>query len=245
MDDQMVNLEIVGENLRWYLHIYINNKSYCLSKDNPSFNIELPQGKHTMVVIGTKMKDYNLESTLKSMSFSFRPTLFQGYKNRGILNHILSWNNKTNFFIKKIEIDIRSNSKINFSVGNYSKYNFFDAEEVVKDIQITENAHVKSVAVESYDFVSRKQKIRYYLVQLLLLLTKYAINIYFAVSEMCLDVQYIIDPESVSFVYARHDYKFDIIFSSLVFGAYLFRFVFYLVKWIKWVRDNSDVLKPN
>lgn len=243
MDDQMANLEVVGENLRWYLHIYINDKSYCLSKDNPSFNIELPQGKHTMVVIGTKMKDYNLESTLKSMSFSFRPTLFQKYKNRGILNHILSWNNKTNFFIKKIEIDIRSNPKISFSVGNYSRYNFFDAEEVVKDIQITKNAHVKSVAVESYDFVSRKQKKRYYLVQLLLLLTKYAINIYFAVSEMCLDVQYIIDPESVSFVYARHDYKFDIIFSSLLFGAYLFRFVFYLVKWIKWVRDNSDVLK--
>lgn len=243
MDDQMANLEVVGENLRWYLHIYINDKSYCLSKDNPSFNIELPQGKHTMVVIGTKIKDYNLESTLKSMSFSFRPTLFQGYKNRGILNHILSWNNKTNFFIKKIEVDIRSNPKISFSVGNYSRYNFFDAEEVVKDIQITKNAHVKSVAVESYDFVSRKQKIRYYLVQLLLLLTKYAINIYFAVSEMCLDVQYIIDPESVSFVYARHDYKFDIIFSSLLFGAYLFRFVFYLVKWIKWVRDNSDVLK--
>lgn len=241
----MVNLEVVGENLRWYLHIYINNKSYCLSKDNPSFNIELPQGKHTMIVIGTKMKDYNLESTLKSMSFSFRPTLVQGYKNRGILNHILSWNNKTNFFIKKIEIDIRSNSKISFSVGNYIRYNFFDAKEVVKDIQITKNAHVKSVAVESYDFVSRKQKIRYYLVQLLLLLTKYAINIDFAVSEMCLDVQYIIDPESVSFVYARHDYKFDIIFSSLLFGTYLFRFVFYLVKWIKWVRDNSDVLKPN
>lgn len=164
MDDQMVNLEIVGENLRWYLHIYINNKSYCLSKDNPSFNIELPQGKHTMVVIGTKMKDYNLESTLKSMSFSFRPTLVQGYKNRGILNHILSWNNKTNFFIKKIEIDIRSNSKISFSVGNYIRYNFFDAKEVVKDIHITKNAHVKSVAVESYDFVSRKQKTRYYLV---------------------------------------------------------------------------------
>lgn len=239
----MVNLEVVGEKLRWYLHIYINNKSYCLSKDNPSFNIELPQGKHTMVVIGTKMKDYNLESTLKSMSFSFRPTLVQGYKNRGILNHILSWNNKTNFFIKKIEIDIRSNPKISFSVGNYSRYNFFDAEEVVKDIQITKNAHVKSVAVESYDFVSRKQKIRYCLVQLLLLLTKYAINIDFAVSEMCLDVQYLIDPESVSIVYARHGYKFNIIFSSLVFGAYLFRFVFYLVKWIKWVRDNSDVLK--
>lgn len=239
----MVNLEVVGENLRWYLHIYINNKSYCLSKDNPSFNIELPQGKHTMVVIGTKMKDYNLESTLKSMSFSFRPTLFQGYKNRGILNHILSWNNKTNFFIKKIEIDIRSNPKISFSVGNYSRYNFFDAEEVVKDIQITKNAHVKSVAVESYDFVSRKQKIRYYLVQLLLLLTKYAINIYFAISEMCLDVQYIIDPESVSIVYASHGHKFNIIFSSLLLGAYLFRFVFYLVKWIKWVRDNSDVLK--
>ena len=229
----MVNLEVVGENLRWYLHIYINNKSYCLSKDNPSFNIELPQGKHTMVVIGTKMKDYNLESTLKSMSFSFRPTLVQGYKNRGILNHILSWNNKTNFFIKKIEIDIRSNPKISFSV----------AEEVVKDIQITKNAHVKSVAVESYDFVSRKQKIRYYLVQLLLLLTKYAINIYFAISEMCLDVQYIIDPESVSIVYASHGHKFNIIFSSLLLGAYLFRFVFYLVKWIKWVRDNSDVLK--
>ncbi len=236
----MVNLEVVGENLRWYLHIYINNKSYCLSKDNPSFNIELPQGKHTMVVIGTKMKDYNLESTLKSMSFSFRPTLVQGYKNRGILNHILSWNNKTNFFIKKIEIDIRSNPKISFSVGNYSRYNFFDAEEVVKDIQITENAHVKSVAVESYDFVSRKQKIRYYLVQLLLLLTKYAINIYFAISEMCLDVQYIIDPESVSIVYASHGHKFNIIFSSLLLGAYLFRFVFYL---LKWVRDNSDVLK--
>lgn len=239
----MVNLEVVGENLRWYLHIYINNKSYCLSKDNPSFNIELPQGKHTMVVIGTKMKDYNLESTLKSMSFSFSPTLVQGYKNRGILNHILSWNNKTNFFIKKIEIDIRSNPKISFSVGNYSRYNFFDAEEVVKDIQITKNAHVKSVAVESYDFVSRKQKIRYYLVQLLLLLTKYAINIYFAISEMCLDVQYIIDPESVSIVYASHGHKFNIIFSSLLLGAYLFRFVFYLVKWIKWVRDNSDVLK--
>lgn len=235
-----MNLEVVGENLRWYLHIYINNKSYCLSKDNPSFNIELPQGKHTMVVIGTKMKDYNLESTLKSMSFSFRPTLVQGYKNRGILNHILSWNNKTNFFIKKIEIDIRSNPKISFSVGNYSRYNFFDAEEVVKDIQITENAHVKSVAVESYDFVSRKQKIRYYLVQLLLLLTKYAINIYFAISEMCLDVQYIIDPESVSIVYASHGHKFNIIFSSLLLGAYLFRFVFYL---LKWVRDNSDVLK--
>lgn len=239
----MVNLEVVGENLRWYLHIYINNKSYCLSKDNPSFNIELPQGKHTMVVIGTKMKDYNLESTLKSMSFSFRPTLVQGYKNRGILNHILIWNNKTNFFIKKIEIDIRSNPKISFSVGNYSRYNFFDAEEVVKDIQITQNAHVKSVAVESYDFVSRKQKIRYYLVQLLLLLTKYAINIYFAISEMCLDVQYLIDPESVSIVYASHGHKFNIIFSSLLLGAYLFRFVFYLVKWIKWVRDNSDVLK--
>lgn len=239
----MVNFEVVGENLRWYLHIYINNKSYCLSKDNPSFNIELPQGKHTMVVIGTKMKDYNLESTLKSMSFSFRPTLVQGYKNRGILNHILSWNNKTNFFIKKIEIDIRSNPKISFSVGNYSRYNFFDAEEVVKDIQITKNAHVKSVAIESYDFVSRKQKIRYYLVQLLLLLTKYAINIYFAISEMCLDVQYIIDPESVSIVYASHGHKFNIIFSSLLLGAYLFRFVFYLVKWIKWVRDNSDVLK--
>lgn len=238
-----MNLEVVGENLRWYLHIYINNKSYCLSKDNPSFNIELPQGKHTMVVIGTKMKDYNLESTLKSMSFSFRPTLFQGYKNREILNHILSWNNKTNFFIKKIEIDIRSNPKISFSVGNYSRYNFFDAEEVVKDIQITKNAYVKSVAVESYDFVSRKQKIRYYLVQLLLLLTKYAINIYFAISEMCLDVQYIIDPESVSIVYASHGHKFNIIFSSLLLGAYLFRFVFYLVKWIKWVRDNSDVLK--
>ena len=175
-----------------------------------------------MVVIGTKMKDYNLESTLKSMSFSFRPTLVQGYKNRGILNHILSCNNKTNFFIKKIEIDIRSNSKISFSVGNYIRYNFFDAKEVVKDIQITKNAHVKSVAVESYDFVSRKQKIRYYLVQLLLLLTKYAINIYFAISEMCLDVQYIIDPESVSIVYASHGHKFNIIFSSLVFGAYLF-----------------------
>lgn len=76
----MVNLEVVGENLRWYLHIYINNKSYCLSKDNPSFNIELPQGKHTMVVIGTKMKDYNLESTLKSMSFSLDLHWFKGIK---------------------------------------------------------------------------------------------------------------------------------------------------------------------
>lgn len=59
------------------------------------------------------------------------------------------------------------------------------------------------------------------------------------------DVQYIIDSESVSIVYARHGHKFNIIFSSLLFGAYLFRFVFYLVKWIKWVRDDSDVLKPN
>ena len=58
--------------------------------------------------------------------------------------------------------------------------------------------------------------------------------------EMCLDVQYIIDPESVSIVYASHGHKFNIIFSSLLLGAYLFRFVFYLVKW---VRDNSDVLK--
>lgn len=55
MDDQMANLEAVGENLRWYLHIYMNNKSYCLSKDNPSFNIELPQGKHTMVVKKEKL----------------------------------------------------------------------------------------------------------------------------------------------------------------------------------------------
>lgn len=62
---------------------------------------------------------------------------------------------------------------------------------------------------------------------------------------MCLDVQYIIDPESVSIVYASHGHKFNIIFSSLLLGAYLFRFVFYLVKWIKWVRDDSDVLKPN
>lgn len=46
-------------------------------------------------------------------------------------------------------------------------------------------------------------------------------------------------------MYARHGYKFNMIFSSLLFGAYLFRFVFYLVKWIKWVRDDSDVLKPN
>lgn len=226
MDDQMANLETVGENLRWYLHIYINNKSYCLSKDNPSFNIELPQGKHTMVVIGTKMKDYNLESTLKSMSFSFRPTLFQGYKNRDILNHILSWNNKTNFFIKKIEIDIRSNSKISFSVGNYIRYNFFDAKEVVKDIHITKNAHVKSVAVESYDFVSRKQKIRYYLVQLLLLLTKYAINIDFAISEMCLDVQYIIDPESVSIVYASHGHTFNI-FSAVCCLVHIYLDLFF------------------
>ena len=55
MDDQMANLEVVGENLRWYLHIYINNKSYCLSKDNPSFNIELSQGKHTMIVKKEKL----------------------------------------------------------------------------------------------------------------------------------------------------------------------------------------------
>lgn len=55
MDDQMANLETVGENLRWYLHIYINDKSYCLSKDNPSFNIELPQGKHTMIVKKEKL----------------------------------------------------------------------------------------------------------------------------------------------------------------------------------------------
>lgn len=55
MDDQMSNLEVVGENLRWYLHIYINDKSYCLSKDNPSFNIELPKGKHTMTVKKEKL----------------------------------------------------------------------------------------------------------------------------------------------------------------------------------------------
>lgn len=64
-------------------------------------------------------------------------------------------------------------------------------------------------------------------------------------ADASLDVQYIIDPESVSIVFASHGHKFNIIFSSLLLGAYLFRFVFYLVKWIKWVRDDSDVLKSN
>lgn len=72
MDDQMANLEVVGENLRWYLHIYMNNKSYCLSKDNPSFNIELPQGKHTMIVKKEKLS-LNFLNFLKIITATVSP----------------------------------------------------------------------------------------------------------------------------------------------------------------------------
>ena len=68
MNDQMSNLEVVGENLRWYLHIYINDKSYCLSKDNPSFNIELPQGKHTMIVKKEKLSFNFLKAIMVTIS---------------------------------------------------------------------------------------------------------------------------------------------------------------------------------
>ena len=164
----MANLEIVGENLRCYLYIYINDKTYCLDKDNSRLNIELPQGKHTMFVIGTKTKNYKFDNSLKSMSFSFRPTLLQLYKDRKILNHIIGWNNQTYFFIKKIEFDIRSNPKISFSVGNYYRYNFFDVKEVVKDVKITKNAHIKSVSVQKYEFATISQKLKYYVIQAML-----------------------------------------------------------------------------
>ena len=241
----MANLEIVGENLRCYLYIYINDKTYCLNKDNSRLNIELPQGKHTMFVIGTKTKNYKLDNSLKSTSFSFRPTLLQLYKDRKILNHIIGWNNQTYFFIKKIEFDIRSNPKISFSVGNYYRYNFFDVKEVVKDVKITKNAHIKNVSVQNYDFVTISQKLKYYVIQAMLLCVKYIINIIFPVMLAVTDINYIIDP--VTAMAMNPKAGFELVWLSLsawilIFAAFAFRFVFYFVKLIKRINDDSDIL---
>lgn len=243
----MANLEIVGENLRCYLYIYVNDKAYCIDKNNASLNIELSQGKHTVILIGTETNNYKLEGTLKSMSFSFRPALLQLYKDRKIINHILGWKNRTAFFIKKLEIDIRENSKITFSVGNYYRYNFFDVKETVKDIEITKNSHVKSLSVQNYNFVNQNQKLKYYIIQAMLLFLKYIINIIFPISFAVDDIAYLFDPIAVnamSIYYRQSVYTvwFTIIVCFLIFGAFAFRFIFYFVKLIKCICDDSDVL---
>ena len=162
----MANLEIVGKKLPCYLHIYINDNVYCLDKDNCVLNLELAQGKYDFIIIGTKIKDYYFDNSLKSMSFGIKPALFQAYKDKRILNHILGWNNETYFFIKKINIDIKKlKTTINLAVKKYYEFNFFDVKEIVNDIEITTNSNVWSHLIQSFNFVSKKQKIKYYIVQ--------------------------------------------------------------------------------
>lgn len=238
----MATLEIIGENLQCYLYIYINNNVYCLDKANNNLNLELPQGKYTMTIIGTKAKEYNLEDSLKSMSFSIKPALFQGYKSRGFLNHILGWNNITYFFIKKININIKSKATINLAVKDYYVINFFDAKETVKDVEITTNPHIKSDLTQNFNFVSKKQKIKYYLVQFLLLLLKLFLNIGYMCWILIDAINYVFNPESYDIVSRYYPTKFDIIFSSIIILIFFSRFIFYCIRIFKNLGDNSDVL---
>ena len=112
----MANLEVIGEKLQCYIYVYISDKMYCIDKDNCTLSLDLDNGEYDMLIIGTKTKDYNLDETLKSMSFKIKPVLFQKYKEKDILNHILGWHNNTYFFIKKIIVEIKSNARVNLLV---------------------------------------------------------------------------------------------------------------------------------
>lgn len=242
----MANLEIAGENLGCYLYIYINDSTYCIDKDNCKLNLELPLGKHTVTIIGTKTKDYHQDNSLKSMSFRIKPALIQGYKDKGILNHILGWKNKTYFFIKKINVDVRFNSKINLKVKDFYVYNFFDVKETVKDVEITTNSHIKTISTQSFNFISKNQKIRYYTIQFLLLLLKFCLNCSYMVWAIIDEIANILNPEAYIPVYVKHIHipKLEIFFDSLFFLAFFIRFIFYCTKICKNLRDNSDVLLP-
>lgn len=239
----MANLEIVGEKLGCYLYIYINDKAYCLDNDNSVLNLELPQGAHTMTVIGTRTKDYCLNSSLKSMSFGIKPALLQGCRDRKFLNHILGWSNKTCFFVKKINMEIRSRAKISLEVKDYCVFNFFDVKEIVKDVEITTNARITVNSTEAFRFVSQNQKNRYYAVQFLLLLLKLFLNIGYMVWVIIDGINYVTAPQADDLVRRYYPSKFDIVIDSVFTLLFFARFVFYCVKICKILRDNSDVMK--
>lgn len=239
----MANIEVIGKNIQCYLYIYINDNIYCLDKDNCVLNLEVAQGKYDITFIGTKTKDYYFDNYLKSMSFRINPALFQGYKDRGILNHVLGWKNKTYFFIKKINIDIKSKATINLAVKDYYVFNFFDVKEIVKDVEITTNSRVGLNLTQSFNFVSKKQKIKYYVIQFLLLLLKLFLNIGYMLWVLIDTISYVLDSESYDIVSRYYPTKFDIVFISLVILIFFARFIFYCVRICKILRDNSDVLK--
>lgn len=240
----MASIEMIGKNIRCYLYIYINDNVYCLDKDNPVLKLELAQGKYDIIIIGTKTKNYNFDNYLKSMSFRIKPALFQGYKDRGILNHILGWKNKTYFFIKKINIDIKSKATtINLAVKDYYVFNFFDVKEIVKDVEVTTNSHVDLNLIQNFNFASKKQKIKYYIIQFLLLLLKLFLNIGYMLWILIDTISYVLNPESYDIVSRYYPTKFDIILISLVILIFFARFIFYCVRICKTLRDNSDVLK--
>lgn len=239
----MANLEIVGKNPQCYLYIYINDNVYCIDKDNCVLNLEIPQGKCPITIIGTKTKKYNSDESLKSMSFKIKPALIQGYKDKKFLNRILGWNNSTYFFIKKINVDVRSKARLNLAVKYYFIFNYLDVKENIKDVEITTNSHIKTISTESFNFISKNQKIRYYTIQFLLLVLKLCLNIGYIVTLIIDDINYILAPDSVSIVYARTATRFDIIIDSLIFLTFFVRFLFYFVRICKILRNNSDVLK--
>ena len=237
----MANLEIIGEKLQCYIYIYINNKVYCIDKDNCTLNLELDNGKYDMTIIGTKTKDYNLDETLKSMSLKIKPVLFQRYKQKDILNHILGWDNNTYFFIKKIVIGIKSKSRINLSVNDYFFFNYFETKQIIKDVEIKTNAHI--YATKKFNFISKKQKIKYYATQFILLLLKYGLNIIYIINMIFNDICYIIDPDSVGIIYSGTASKYDIIIDSIFFIIFLVRLAIYSAKIVGILRNNSDVMK--
>lgn len=235
----MANFEIIGEKLQCYLYIYINNNVYCLDKSNSVLVLDLPQDIYDIIIIGTKTQKYNMEDTLKSMSFKIKPTLLQAYKDKGFLNHIFGWNNKTYFFIKKISVKIREKSKINICVKNSYIFTYFESKEAIKDIDIISNSKVSILLSKNYNFVNKKQKQKYYTVQFLLLFIKYLINIVFTILFLLSMHYYVIHPEeSLKMTYTY----FDLVVFGVFIPVFTIRFIIYSVRICRILKNNSDVL---
>lgn len=237
-------LEITCKNIIYYLFINIDNNTYRIDKNNCHLELHIPDGNYEVVFIATKDRNFAFNDTIKAISLKIKPTLLQPYKDRGFLNHIFGWNNDKYFSIQKVNINVKSKSKIEVTLKKDLKFNYFDNKEIQWNIELSTNGRAHINSEKSFEFLTKNQKSRYYALQSFLLFIKYLLNIVISVGFLIgtIDYNYHPNPKTVEIWQPA---KFEIPIYGLLIIIFIVRFVIYLRRIIVILKNDNDVMCIN
>ena len=160
-------------NIGKYIHIKIGDKELLLNKSEGEITANVEKGTYEIIIICSNTEKLDKFS---SLGLRIKPKIILPYKDKGFFNHLIGWGNERIFSVCTTKIKIKNDSTmiLNFEKNYY--YNFFETKEYYYKVNIISDNNIKILSSgKYYYFYNRTQKIKYTILQIVLVFLYYAI----------------------------------------------------------------------